>query len=252
MGHLKATCPKLNRQYPFEHKAGEPSSYVCDAQLRGENESVVKVDRLSEEQLVFRPVDEYKDLSKEAKVTETVDAGLTDKEVNTSTIVNGEQPLMGTECSELDPELSRCWEIEQDSTQINDVQGRLFSCLSFWEEVLVAPPQVLECIKVGYKLPLLSLPEPYQKPNHKSALIYHDFVNQAIYLRHSLEQNRCIRKAETVPIICSPLSVVTSSAGKKQLVIDLRYLNGHLLKDSFKYEDLRVAMMMFQKGDYLI
>ena len=31
MGHLKATCPKLNRQYPFEQKAGEPSSYVCDA-----------------------------------------------------------------------------------------------------------------------------------------------------------------------------------------------------------------------------
>ena len=141
IGHLKATCPKLNRQYPFEQKAGEPSSYVCDAQLEGENESVVKVDRLPEEQLVLRLVDEYKYLNKEAKVTETVDGGLTDKEVNTSTIVNGEQPLMGTECSELDPELSRCWEIEQDSTQINDVQSHLFSCLSFWEEVLVTPPK---------------------------------------------------------------------------------------------------------------
>ena len=42
-----------------------------------------------------------------------------------------------------------------------------------------------------------------------------------------------------------------SSGGKKRLVIDLRYLNGCLLKDSFKYEDLRIAMLMFQKGDYL-
>ena len=90
-----------------------------------------------------------------------------------------------------------------------------------------------------YKLPLLSLPKPYQKPNHKSALINHDFDNQAI---SDLEQNCCICKSESVSIICSPLSMVTSSGGKKRLVIDLRYLNGHLLKDSFKYQDLRVAM----------
>ena len=49
----------------------------------------------------------------------------------------------------------------------------------------------------------------------------------------------------------SPLSVVTNSSGKKCLVIDLRYLNGYLLKEKFKYEDLRLAMLMFQKGDYL-
>ena len=103
-------------------------------------------------------------------------------------------------------------------------------------------------IKVGYKLPLLSIPEPYQKPNHKSALIDHEFVSQAI---SDLEKNRCVQKSETVPVVCSPLSVVVSSASKKRLVIDLRYLNGYLLKDSFKYEDLRIAMLMFQKGDYL-
>ena len=52
-------------------------------------------------------------------------------------------------------------------------------------------------------------------------------------------------------MVCSLLSVVVSSAGKKQLAIDLRYLNGYLLQDSFKYEDLRIAMLVFQKGDYL-
>ena len=52
---------------------------------------------------------------------------------------------------------------------------------------------------------------------------------------------------QRLPVVCSPLSVVVSSGGKKRLVIDLRYLNGYLLKDSFKYEDLRIAMLMFQK-----
>ena len=181
-------------------------------------------------------------------MVESANTGLT-VEATTSTVVNAaEQPLMEGELSELEPELGRCWEFEQDSTQISDVQGRMFTCLSFWEQVLKAPPPVLECIEVGYKLPLLSMPGPYQKPNHKSAQINHDFVSQAI---SDLEQNRCIRRSETIPVVCSPLSVVVSSAGKKRLVIDLRYLNGYLLKDSFKYEDLRIAMLMFQKGDYL-
>ena len=40
--------------------------------------------------------------------------------------------------------------------------------------------------------------------------------------------------------------------GKLRLVINLRYLNQLLLKDKFKYEDLRVAMSIFQQGDYMI
>ena len=202
--------------------------------------------------VVLKPVDEHKDPNKgmlSTRVVEPANTGLTD-EATMSTVVNiAEQPLMEGECSELEPELGRCWEFEQDSTQISDVQGRMFTCLSFWEQVLEAPPPVLECIEVGYKLPLLSIPGPYQKPNHKSALINHDFVSQAI---SDLEQNCCICKSETIPVVCSPLSVVVSSAGNKRLVIDLRYLNGYLLKDSFKYEDLRRAMFMFQKGDYLL
>lgn len=35
------------------------------------------------------------------------------------------------------------------------------------------------------------------------------------------------------------------------LVINLRYLNQHLLKEKCKCEDLRLAMLMFQKGDFL-
>lgn len=66
-----------------------------------------------------------------------------------------------------------------------------------------------------------------------------------------LVNNQCILEVDSVPRICSPLSVVTNSSAKKRLVIDLRYLNRYLLKENFKYKVVRLAMLMFQKGDYL-
>ena len=48
-----------------------------------------------------------------------------------------------------------------------------------------------------------------------------------------------------MPHICSPLSVVESSSGKKRLVINL---NRFLWKQKYKYEDLRVLL---ERGDYM-
>ena len=53
------------------------------------------------------------------------------------------------------------------------------------------------------------------------------------------------------PHVCSPLSVVSNSRGKKSLVLDLCYPNQFLYKEMFKYEDLRTALLLFKKGDYL-
>ena len=53
------------------------------------------------------------------------------------------------------------------------------------------------------------------------------------------------------PIVCSPLLVVENSVGKKRLVINLQHFNRFLWKQRFKYEDLIVAMNLFEKGDYL-
>ena len=151
---------------------------------------------------------------------------------------------MKEESSELLPEFTRTWDYEEAGYQITDVQGRLLTSVNFWEQELQAPSPIIDWIKHGYKLPLLSLPETFEKANHKSALENTDFVSSALT---DLENNHCILEVDNVPHICSPLSVVTNSSGKKFLVIDLRYLNGYLLKEKFKYEDLRLAMLMFQK-----
>ena len=155
----------------------------------------------------------------------------------------------GEESSEPDQDLGRYWELEQDGHQVSDVQGRLFANIKFWEQVLEAPQYIVDCIKEGYKLPLLSLPEPFKGRNHMSALHHKEFVSQAI---SDLIHNRCVAKVEDTPPICSPLSVIVNDSGKKRLVIDLRHLNKYLFKSSFKYEDLRTAMLLFQKEDYLI
>ena len=91
-------------------------------------------------------------------------------------------------------------------------------------------------------------PNPYIKPNQASALANKQFVTQAI---SELVQNRCVVKVSNQPHVCSPLSVMSNSMGKQRLVINLRYLNRHLWRDKFKYEDMPIAMLLFQLGDYV-
>ena len=144
--------------------------------------------------------------------------------------------------------LTTFWEVEEGQTQVMDVQGRLGQSLSFWEDTLDPAPWIISCIREGYKFPLRSIPDRYRKPNQQSALSHQQFVEQAI---QELDENRCVVKVQEIPHICSPLSVVANAQGKLRLVLNLRYLNQFLWTDRFKYEDLRVAMLMFQKGDYL-
>ena len=146
------------------------------------------------------------------------------------------------ESIELISELTRTCDYEETGHQVTDVRGRLTANVSFWELELQAPPLIIDWMVQGYKLPLLSLPEPFEKANHKSAMESKYFVSSALT---DFVSNRCVLEVDSVPRVCSPLSVVTNSSGKKRLVIDLRYLNGHLLKENFKYEDLRLAILMF-------
>ena len=105
--------------------------------------------------------------------------------------------------------LSRYWELEESTGQIEDVQGRLISCLSFWKKELDPAPWILNCIEEGYKLPLRLVPDKFCKPNQQSALSNTKFVNEALT---TLEYNRCIQRVAHQPQICSPLSVVDNGS----------------------------------------
>ena len=114
--------------------------------------------------------------------------------------------------------------------------------------MLGAPAPVLNVIQNGYVLPLMSVPNVFRSPNQKSAVENFDFVQRSIV---ELVENGCVRECTSVPHVCSPLLVVTSSSGKKRLVINLRYVNRFLWKDKFKYDDMRIALTYFEQGGYL-
>ena len=77
-------------------------------------------------------------------------------------------------------------------------------------------------IEQGYKLPLLSAPPSYERPNQKSALEEAKYVEQA--LKELVELN-CVQLMDSKPHICSLLSVVVNSEGKRRLVFNIKLLN---------------------------
>ena len=128
------------------------------------------------------------------------------------------------------------------------VKGKLKKNIEFWKNELKAPEAVLNVIERGYVLPLKSMPDSHALKNQSSAEVHADFVQDSI---EELLSAKCVKQLSDKPYICSPLSVVQNSIGKKRLVINLRYLNRHLWKQRFKYEDLRTAMLLFKQGDYM-
>ncbi|XP_065195395.1 uncharacterized protein LOC135826722 [Sycon ciliatum] len=65
----------------------------------------------------------------------------------------------------------------------------------------------------------------------------------------SLLSAKCIEKTTADKIsICSPLGVVEQK--KLRLILDLRYLNKHLMAPRFKYEDISTLRTMFETGEY--
>ena len=140
----------------------------------------------------------------------------------------------------------KCWEAQErtPSNQILGVQGRLKSNINFWRETLGAPAYVLDWIESGS----IDAPEAYSMENHNLVITHHRFVSNSIT---ELLANMCIVKVTQKPHIRSPLSVVTNIEGKLWLVLNLRYLNQFLHKVKFKYEDIKVALLMFNREDLL-
>ena len=125
---------------------------------------------------------------------------------------------------------------ESDKSGINypSAKGRLNKNLIFWRELLSANSAVLEIINNGYKIPFFKTPKRASFRNNQSVLKNKDFVEECIS-----ELLKCgyIIEAEKPPEVINPLSVSINSSGKKRLILDLRYVNGHVYKDKIKFED---------------
>ena len=86
----------------------------------------------------------------------------------------------------------------------------------FWQDVLKVPTPVLDCIRSGYKLPLITVPPVHLQENQQTVFECQKFVDEAIV---------DLQKVAAAPHACSPLSVMCIGEGKKCLVINLRYVD---------------------------
>ena len=83
-----------------------------------------------------------------------------------------EKECMGSKYDDMcdtDMECPRFWEVEHSGASVcGNVKGSLRTRADYWEHVLGASAPVLDVICLGYILPLLSKPEKYFSPNHRS------------------------------------------------------------------------------------
>ena len=120
-----------------------------------------------------------------------------------------------------------------ESSCLDSVRGGLSRCATYWCNTLHASQFVQSIVEDGYKIPFQSLPKTCFLVNNKSARDQPAFVAEAI---QTLLNGRYIEEQSEPPHCVNPLSV---AKGKKlRLVLDLRHVNGHLYKQSFRYEDL--------------
>ena len=97
------------------------------------------------------------------------------------------------------------------------IRGHLGVCVSYWKQVLCAPPWVLETLRNGYVLPFNIEPTPYIQPNQHSAQMEVECVTNAVA---ELLKGGYIEEVKELPVVCSPLSVVTNGVGKNRLVVN--------------------------------
>ena len=125
--------------------------------------------------------------------------------------------------------------------------GRLKQSLHKWEQI-GASSYILNVIENGYTLPLKTEPQKVCLRNNKSARENANFVSEEI---NNLLQKGVVSECESQPHVVNPLTVAFNKASKPRLVLDCRHINPHLHKFKFKYEDIKTAENMFEKGAFL-
>ena len=103
--------------------------------------------------------------------------------------------------------------------------------IAYWQNILMANESVLHIIKNGYKIPFFETPEKADLPNNKFSLKNEKFELESI---SEMLKIGSIKEVKAPPKVINPLSVSENLAGKKRLILDLRYINEHLYKDKIK------------------
>ena len=179
------------------------------------------------------------------------------KATNSNNKISMVSSVLGTsynKCSDLGKE-EFCIEIivdELDTKEVGNVDnispvGRLKGSIEKWKEV-TDDLFITGVIQDGYKLPLKSYPPSKMLRNNKSARNDMKFVQEEV---QRLLSKGIVTEVSHMPHVVNPLTVAYSKSGKPRLVLDCHHINQYLHLFKFKYEDIKVAELMFRKGFFL-
>ena len=110
--------------------------------------------------------------------------------------------------------------------------------LQVWNSI-GASSFVPSIIESGYKLPFVSIPVKSFFSNNKSTVDNKAFVCEAI--KQFLLAGSAVEVKPDQIHVCNPLGVVPKKYGKLPLILDLCFLNKHLVKHRFKFKDRCIA-----------
>ena len=127
------------------------------------------------------------------------------------------------------------------------VKGKLKANVRYWEDI-GANKTILNVIRDGYMIPLVTTPERASFKNNKSALRNKNFVDEAIC--ELLATGRIV-ETDKAPYVVNPLSVSTSSSGKQRLILDLRHVNKHVYKQSVRFDDWSTFSEFIEKQGFM-
>ena len=263
LGHLKRFCPKLiaapPRWYPCDDETREWRERDVKGSANSVNDVIPSIDKRSHswDDCVSKDTGSVNEIDvREGSLCCSRVCGLKGSNCACSRMGQCEWRAdymaspseMGSVSMQEQVEMAeKFWEYERERDVVS-VKGRLAKNIAYWRDVVQACPFILDTVQLGYVIPFEREPTEFYRPNRPSALANAEFVNQAI---HELREDGRVEEVKVQPHVCSPLSVVENARGKKRLVLDLRHVNKYVCKQKFKYEDLRVAMMLLDKGDYM-
>ena len=126
------------------------------------------------------------------------------------------------------------------------VKRKLRAHIQFWKDI--GASDFIDTIQYVYKTPFRVTPTSTVFSNNLSSLDNWQFVFDSI--TELLSTDRIVQVQEHELIVVSPLSVATQLGGKKRLILDLRYVNSHVYKQTTKFEDWRTALPFFDVGSF--
>ena len=126
------------------------------------------------------------------------------------------------------------------------------TCSPFWR-TFVRSPVVMSWIEEGYRLLWTVSPPPRREfANAPSALEHSDFVSGAVEEMLAAEAVMLLPPG-VKPTVVSPLGVVPKRGTDKfRLTVNMRYVNKHLGKKSFKFEGLKDLSDLAERGNYAV